>query len=118
LPTLSAKLTVEYGRGWNERNVANMLRFIATFPDQRIVSARMRQLCDTVARITIQCAELFPEERIASLIRQLNIAKYLTDSLQKEVPPEKLRIAIARKRLENQGKEGIAEDMAKLLEGE
>ncbi|MBE3038115.1 MAG: DUF1016 family protein, partial [Chloroflexi bacterium] len=37
LPTLSAKLTVEYGRGWNERNLAYMVRFAETFPDETIL---------------------------------------------------------------------------------
>ena len=50
----------------------------------------------------------------------IHVAEYLTDSLPKEVLQEKLRkaIALARKRLENRGKEGIAKNVAKLLEVE
>lgn len=50
----------------------------------------------------------------------IHVAEYLTDSLPKEVLQEKLRkaIALAWKRLENRGKEGIAKNVAKLLEGE
>ena len=32
LQTLSAKLTAEYGRGWSERNLAYMIRFVEAFP--------------------------------------------------------------------------------------
>ena len=50
----------------------------------------------------------------------IHVAEYLTDSLPKEVLQEKLHkaIAIARKRLENQVEERIAENVVKLLEGE
>lgn len=50
----------------------------------------------------------------------IHVAEYLTDSLPKEVLQEKLHkaIAIARKRLENQIEERIAENVVKLLEGE
>jgi predicted nuclease of restriction endonuclease-like (RecB) superfamily len=37
LPTLSAKLVNEYGRGWSERNLAYMIRFAEVFTDQRIL---------------------------------------------------------------------------------
>jgi predicted nuclease of restriction endonuclease-like (RecB) superfamily len=50
----------------------------------------------------------------------IHVAEYLTDSLPKELLQEKLRkaIALARKRLENEGKGRIAENVGKLLEGE
>ncbi|MFA4838548.1 MAG: PDDEXK nuclease domain-containing protein [Candidatus Neomarinimicrobiota bacterium] len=50
----------------------------------------------------------------------IHVAEYLTDSLPKELLQEKLRkaIIIARKRLENGGKERITENLGKLLEGE
>ena len=44
LPTLSAKLGAEYGRGWSERSLAYMLRFSEAFPDSEIVASLMRQL--------------------------------------------------------------------------
>jgi predicted nuclease of restriction endonuclease-like (RecB) superfamily len=44
LPTLSAKLTAEYGRGWGEKQLRHCLRFAETFPDEQIVSALRRQL--------------------------------------------------------------------------
>jgi len=33
LPTLSAKLLRDFGRGWSERNLAYMVRLAETFPD-------------------------------------------------------------------------------------
>ncbi len=44
LPTLSAKLTAEYGRGWNERNLAYMVKFVETFPDRKIVATLSQTL--------------------------------------------------------------------------
>ena len=44
LQTLSAKLTVEFGRGFSARNLASMARFAEVFPDERIVAALRRQL--------------------------------------------------------------------------
>ncbi len=37
LPTLSAKLTKDYGRGWSERNLAYMVRFVEVFPQIEIL---------------------------------------------------------------------------------
>jgi predicted nuclease of restriction endonuclease-like (RecB) superfamily len=44
LPTLSAKLTPEYGQGFSERNLARMIRFAEVFPDREIVLGLSRQL--------------------------------------------------------------------------
>ncbi|MBN1843841.1 MAG: hypothetical protein JW883_16370 [Deltaproteobacteria bacterium] len=44
LQTLSAKLTVEFGRWFSQRNLASMVRFAEVFPDPKIVSALRRQL--------------------------------------------------------------------------
>jgi hypothetical protein len=37
LPTLSAKLTSDYGSGWSERNLAYMIRFFEVFPQLEIL---------------------------------------------------------------------------------
>jgi predicted nuclease of restriction endonuclease-like (RecB) superfamily len=42
--TLSAQLTVEYGRGFGRRNLFQMVRFSEAFPDVQIVSALSTQL--------------------------------------------------------------------------
>ena len=42
--TLSAQLTMEYGRGFGRRNLFRMMQFAEFFPDERIVSALSAQL--------------------------------------------------------------------------
>ena len=44
LPTLSAKLVAEFGRGFSERNLANMVRCAEAFPDVRILHALSAKL--------------------------------------------------------------------------
>jgi predicted nuclease of restriction endonuclease-like (RecB) superfamily len=44
LQTLSAKLTVEHGRGWSERNLAYMIRFVEVFPDFQILQTLCAKL--------------------------------------------------------------------------
>ena len=38
LPTLSAKLVQEYGKGFSERNLARMIQFAEVFPDEHLVT--------------------------------------------------------------------------------
>ena len=44
LPTLSTQLTELYGKGWSQRNLANMVRFSQTFPDVKILQALSAKL--------------------------------------------------------------------------
>lgn len=44
LPTVSAKLQPEYGKGFSARNLAKMVQFAEAFPDAEIVSTLSRQL--------------------------------------------------------------------------
>lgn len=44
LPTLSAKLVEEFGKGWGTRNPARMVKFAEAFPDGEIVASLLRQL--------------------------------------------------------------------------
>ncbi|WP_297505530.1 PDDEXK nuclease domain-containing protein [Ferrovum sp.] len=44
LPTLSAKLVPEYGKGFSARNLARMIKFAEAFPDEQIVASLSRQL--------------------------------------------------------------------------
>jgi len=44
LHALSAKLTAEFGRGYSERNLANMIRFAEVFPDKNILQSLIAQL--------------------------------------------------------------------------
>ena len=42
--SLSQQLAVEYGRGFSNRNLFNMIRFAEVFPDERIMHALSAQL--------------------------------------------------------------------------
>lgn len=44
LPTLSAKLTEEYGKGYAEKSLRRMIQLAEIFPDRQIVAALSRQL--------------------------------------------------------------------------
>jgi hypothetical protein len=69
-----------------------------------------------VSTLSRHFLEISPEEKnLVSLKRQLNFIKTLP-----ALPQEKLHktIALARKRLENQAEERIAENVVKLLERE
>ena len=44
LPTLSATLTAEYGRGFSKRNLANMVRFAEVFPDEGFLQTTSAKL--------------------------------------------------------------------------
>lgn len=44
LPTLSAKLVPEYGKGFSARNLARMVQFAEAFPDEQIVATLSREL--------------------------------------------------------------------------
>ena len=44
LQSLSAELVAEFGRGYSERNLANMVRFAEVFPDGRILQSLIAQL--------------------------------------------------------------------------
>ena len=44
LPTLAEQLARDYGRGFGEKNLRRMVKFAATFPEERIVATLSRQL--------------------------------------------------------------------------
>lgn len=44
LPTLSAKLVPDYGKGFSARNLARMIQFAEAFPDENIVATLSREL--------------------------------------------------------------------------
>ena len=44
LPTLSAKLVPEYGKGFSARNLARMVQFAEAFPDEQTVATLSREL--------------------------------------------------------------------------
>lgn len=44
LPTLSAKLETEFGKGFSARNLARMVQFAESFPDENVVAALSERL--------------------------------------------------------------------------
>lgn len=44
LPTLAAQLSLDYGRGFGEKNLRRMVKFAVIFPDKPIVATLSRQL--------------------------------------------------------------------------
>lgn len=52
--SLSQQLTLDYGRGFSEKNLRHMLRFAEAFADEQIVSAARRQLSWTHFRTLAQ----------------------------------------------------------------
>lgn len=53
LPRLADLLTAEYGKGWTQRNLANMVRFAECFSDQNILHALSAKLSWTHFRVLI-----------------------------------------------------------------
>ncbi len=53
LPNLARQLTGQFGRGWTQRNLANMVRFSECFPDQEILYALRAKLSWTHFRLLI-----------------------------------------------------------------
>ena len=69
LPTLSAKLTAEYGRGWSERNLAYMIRFAEVFPDQQILHTLCAKLSWSHFRQIIYFDALLKRDFYAEMCR-------------------------------------------------
>jgi predicted nuclease of restriction endonuclease-like (RecB) superfamily len=44
LPTLSAKLEPDYGKGFSARNLARMIKFSEVFPDEQVATSLVREL--------------------------------------------------------------------------
>ena len=53
LPRLADQLTTEYGKGWTQRNLANMVRFAECYSDQKILHALSAKLSWTHFRVLI-----------------------------------------------------------------
>jgi len=73
--SLGKQLADEYGRGFSAKSLRHMIRFAETFPDERIVSALMRQLSWT---------------HFLSIV-------YLSDPLQRDFYAEMCRVESCRK---------------------
>ena len=82
LQSLSAKLKIEYGTGFSERNLSSMVRFAETFPDIEIVSALWRQLSWTHFTIIIYIKTDLEREFYAQMCR---IESWSTRGLQDKI---------------------------------
>jgi len=82
LQTLSAKLTVEFGRGFSAKSLRHMVRFAEAFSDFRIVSALMRQLSWTHFLSVIYLDDELKRDFYAEMCR---IEKWSTRTLQKKI---------------------------------
>ena len=82
LHTLSAKLVVEFGRGFSERNLAPMVRFAEVFPDEEIVSALRTQLGWTHFRMIVPLEDDLQRDFYAEMCR---IEKWSTRTLEKKI---------------------------------
>ena len=112
LPTLSAKLLAEYGRGWSQRNLAYMIRVAEVLPDsQRELCARLswshiRQIIyikDVLKRdfrtemCRVEGWSTRTLDKVSALMRQLSWTHflpiiYLKEPLQREFYAEVCRI--------------------------
>jgi predicted nuclease of restriction endonuclease-like (RecB) superfamily len=80
--TLSGQLGAEYGRGFSEKSIRHMLRFVEAFPDRRIVSALMRQLSWTHFLSIIYLRDSLQRDFYAEMCR---IEHWSTRTLQKKI---------------------------------
>jgi predicted nuclease of restriction endonuclease-like (RecB) superfamily len=97
-PELSNLLTEEFGRGWSERNLANMVRFAEIITDDRILQALTAKLTEEYGRgwsarnmnSMIQFAEVLSKKRIAQALTakltwtHLNHLIYIGDPLRRD----------------------------------
>ena len=82
LHALSAKLVNEYGSGFSTRNLANMIRFVESFPDIQIVASLMRQLSWTHFKAIIYLKNNLEREFYAQMCR---IENWSTRTLHKKI---------------------------------
>jgi predicted nuclease of restriction endonuclease-like (RecB) superfamily len=95
LQTLSAKLVLEYGRGFASRNLFRMVRFAEVFPNQKIVSALMTQLGWTHFIYIIALEDDLKRDFYAEICR---IERWSTRTLQRKIAGMLYeRTAISRK---------------------
>jgi predicted nuclease of restriction endonuclease-like (RecB) superfamily len=80
--TVSRQLETEYGRGFSEKSLRHMIRFAEVFPDEKIVSALMRQLSWTHFLTIIYLPDPIQRDFYAEMCR---IERWSTRTLQKKI---------------------------------
>jgi predicted nuclease of restriction endonuclease-like (RecB) superfamily len=79
---VSRELAVEFGRGYSEANLRNMVRFAEVFPDQGILYALSRELSWTHFRSLIYLDDPLKREFYAEICR---VERWSTRTLQKKI---------------------------------
>ena len=79
---MARQLTAEYGRGFSEKSLRHMIRFAEVFPDERIVSALMRQLSWTHFLAIIYLPEPVQREFYAEICR---VERWSTRTLREKI---------------------------------
>ncbi len=82
LQSLSPRLVAEFGRGFSERNLANMVRFAEVFPDLQILQSLIAKLGWTHLQKIIYLDHPLKREFYAEMCR---IENWSTRTLQKEI---------------------------------
>ena len=109
LQTLSGKLTQDYGRGFDRRNLHYMVRFAELFPDKQIVNALRSQLSWTHFRELLSIEEQLKRDFYAEMCR---VERWSTRTLQHKIGQLLFeRTAVAKK-----PDELIAKDITALRE--
>lgn len=80
--TLSAQLSVDYGKGFSPRNLFNMIRFAEVFPDRQIVHALSAQLSWTHLREIIYIEDPLKRDFYAEMCR---IERWSTRILKEKI---------------------------------
>jgi len=79
---LSKKLTAEFGRGYSERNLANMVRFAEVFPDTNILQSLIAKLGWTHFQCLIYLDDPLKRDFYAEMCR---IEQWNTRTLKKKI---------------------------------
>ena len=82
LPTLSAKLALEFGRGFGEKNLRRMVQLAEQFPDSKIVAALLRQLGWTHFTLLLPIKDPLKRDFYAEMCR---IENWSTRTLAKKI---------------------------------
>ena len=95
LPTLSAQLVREYGKGFAEKNLRRMVQFAEVFPDEKIVVSLARELSWTHFIALIPLKKPLEREYYAEMCR---IERWSVRTLRERIGSQLyLRTAIAKK---------------------
>ena len=79
---VAGKLTLEFGRGFSEKNLRHMIRFSEAFPDREIVYALSRQLGWTHFRTLIYLDDPLKRDFYAEMCR---IERWSTRALDAKI---------------------------------